>query len=424
MNFVNDRARYPEPRVVVSNGMNILPGMRILHAADLHLDSPLRSVALRDPVLGERLRTTSRDVLRQIVDLAIEHQVDALILAGDVFDNGVPDVSARTVLSVALSRLGSAGIPAVMIRGNHDGLLDHTRYGPLGEHVMLLDHERPTIDIGGVSFHGLSHGGQPETRSFLPRYPAPLPGRINVGVMHCSPDGTSGHDPYAPCSVSEMLGHGYDYWALGHVHKRQEWRGDAALAVMAGIPQGRRIREADGGSVTLVEIDGLGARAEAIPVELVAFREIELPMPADEAQDARTDRVRKALAAAHVGNVPTVLRVALSGPGAQAFSARSGEAASFLGVLAEDMEGLHLDRVLVRAGQVPDAPALVGDLAAVMREEVKNPGFWDEAERMLTDLRDVLPAELREVLDPAELDDLIEEGLAVLAARLAQAEGT
>ncbi|SPF78106.1 putative metallophosphoesterase YhaO [Pseudoprimorskyibacter insulae] len=398
--------------------------MRILHAADLHLDSPLRSVALRDPVLGERLRNASRDVLRKIVDLAIEHQVDALVLAGDVFDNGVPDVSARTVLSVALSRLGSAGIPTILIRGNHDGLLDHARYGPLGENVMLLDHDRPTVDISGVSFHGLSHGGQPETRSFLPRYPAPVPGRINVGVMHCSPDGTSGHDPYAPCSVSEMLGHGYDYWALGHIHKRQEWRGDSVLAVMAGIPQGRHIREVDGGSVTLVEIDGLGARAEAIPVSLIAFREVELPMPAEEAQDARTDRLRAALAVARAGDVPTVLRVALSGPGAQLFSARSGEAASYLEVLVEDIEGLHLDRVLVRAGQAPDVPALVGDLAAAMREEAKSPGFRDEAERMLTDLRDVLPSELREVLDPAELDDLIEEGLAAVAARLALAERT
>lgn len=413
-----------ELRVVVSDGIDILSGMRILHAADLHLDSPLRSVALRDPDLGDRLRTASRDVLRQIVDLAIEHQVDALVLAGDLFDNGVPDVSARTVLSMALSRLGAVGIPVIMIRGNHDGLLDHARYGPLGENVILLDKERPSVDIGGMSFHGLSHGGQPETRSFLPRYPAPVPGRINVGVMHCSPDGASGHDPYAPCSVSELLGHGYDYWALGHIHKRQEWRVDGALAVMAGIPQGRHIREANGGSVTLVEIDGLGARAKAIPVELVAFREVELPMPADEAQDTQADRVREALAAARAGDVPTVLRVALSGPGAQAFSARSGEAAGFLGVLAEDIEGLHLDRVMVRAGQLPNAPALVGDLAAAMREEAKNPGFRDEAERMLTDLRDVLPGELREMLDPAELDALIEEGLAAVTARLTQAERT
>ncbi|SFB14972.1 exonuclease SbcD [Poseidonocella pacifica] len=404
--------------------MSILPRMRILHASDLHLDSPLRSVALRDPILGERLRTASRDVLRQIVDIAIEKEVDALVLAGDVFDNGVPDVAARTVLTVALSRLGAAGIPAILIRGNHDGLLDHGRYGPLGDNVMLLDHNRPTVDVGGVSYHGLSHGGQPETRSFLPRYPAPVPGRINVGVMHCSPDGTSGHDPYAPCSVSELLGHGYDYWALGHIHKRQEWRGDGVLAVMAGIPQGRHIRETEGGSVTLVEIDGHGARAEAIPVELVAFREIEVPMPAEEAQDAQADRVREALATARVGDGPSVLRVTLSGPGAQVYSARSGEAARFLGVLAEDLEGLHLDRVIIKPGQAPAAPALVGDLAAAMREEALSPGFRDEAERLLTDLRDVLPAELREVLDPGELDDLIEEGLAAVAARLALAEGT
>ncbi|NDU99818.1 DNA repair exonuclease [Pseudoroseicyclus sp. CLL3-39] len=407
---------------MVSIWMDMLQCMRLLHAADLHLDSPFRSVALRDPALGERLRTASRDVLRRIVDLAIERQVDALVLAGDIFDTGVPDVTARTVLSMAVARLGAEGIPTIMIRGNHDGLLDHARYGPLGENVLLLDRERPTVDIGEASFHGLSHGGQPETQSFLPQYPQPVLGRINVGLMHCSPDGTSGHDPYAPCSISDLLGHGYDYWALGHIHKRQEWRSDGALAVMSGIPQGRHIREANGGSVTLVDIDGLGARAEALPVGLVAFRQMELPMPAEEAQDVRTDRVRKALAAGRSGDAPTVLRVMMSGPGAQVFSAQSGEAARFLGALAEDIEGVHLDRVLVRAGNMPETAALVSDLAMAMREEVKSPGFRDEAERILADLRDVLPSELREVLDAGELDELIEEGLAAVAARLSQAQ--
>lgn len=392
--------------------------MRFLHAADLHLDSPFRSVAMRAPDLADRLKTASRGVLRRIVDVAIERQVDALLLAGDVFDNGVPDVAARTVLARALTRLGEAGIPTVLIRGNHDGLLDPARYGALGENIIMLDHERPTVEIGDAAIHGLSHVGRVETRSFLPRYPHPAQGRINIGLMHCSPDGAPGHDPYAPCAVTDLHDHGYDYWALGHIHARQEWRRDHALAVMAGIPQGRHIREGQGGSVTLIEIDGLGARAEEIPVETVAFREIDLSLPADEAQDARLRRVREQLGEATAGGEATVLRVTLRGPGTQPFSAKGGDARAFLATLAEDVEGLHLDRVLVAPDEAQPPTAVVGELAALMQEETTKPGFEDEAGRILAELRDALPTEVRDALGPDELDNLIQAGLGAVTARL------
>ena len=232
----------------------------------------------------------------RIVDLAIDKQVHALLLAGDIFDNGVPDVAARTVLGRELARLGAAGIPTVLIRGNHDGLLDAARYGPLGTHVVLLEADRPSIEIGDATIHGYSHTGKVETASLLPRYPRPEPGRINIGLMHCSPDGAQGHDPYAPCAISDLLDHGYDYWALGHIHARQEWRRDRTLAVMPGIPQGRHIREARGGSVTLVDIDGSGSQATVIPVQAVAFREADVHLQDGEEENVRFDRIGDLLA--------------------------------------------------------------------------------------------------------------------------------
>ncbi len=225
--------------------------MRFLTPPNLHLNSPLRSVALRDPDLACRLKTASREVLRRIVDVAIDRRVDGLLLAGDVFDNDVPDVAARTVLARALARLGAAGIPTLLIRGNHDGLLDPARYGPLGESVFILDEERPSVEIGEAVVHGLSHTGRAETRSFLPRYPRRVEGR---GLMHCSPDGAPGHDPYAPCAVTDLHDHGYGCWSLGHIYVRQEWRRHRGLAIMASIPQGRHIREGRGGSVTAQEL--------------------------------------------------------------------------------------------------------------------------------------------------------------------------
>jgi DNA repair protein SbcD/Mre11 len=185
--------------------------MRFLHAADLHLDSPLRSQALRDPERARRLHGASRLALARLVDTAIEEDVASLLLAGDIFDNGIGDVTSRIALSAELRRMSRAGIRTVAIRGNHDALLDYTRYGPLEEGVVVLDAAQPTCRVGDAAIHGLGFENRHIAASLLPRYPAPEAGVINVGLMHTSLGGAVGHDPYAPCPEADLLGHGYDY---------------------------------------------------------------------------------------------------------------------------------------------------------------------------------------------------------------------
>jgi DNA repair protein SbcD/Mre11 len=126
--------------------------MRFLHAADIHLDSPLLSQALRDPERARRLHGASRLALVRLVDTAIEENVAALILAGDIFDNGVGNVTSRIALATELRRLSRAGIPTVAIRGNHDALLDYTRYGLLEEGVVILDAAQPTCRVAKRRF--------------------------------------------------------------------------------------------------------------------------------------------------------------------------------------------------------------------------------------------------------------------------------
>lgn len=396
----------------------MVPRMRLLHAADLHLDSPLRSIALRDAALGERLRDASRLALRRIVDLAIEHEVDALVLAGDVFDDGAPDMVARAALIGELARLASAGIPVVLIRGNHDALLDHARHGPLGETVHLLDAERPSVRIRGATFHGLSFTRRHAAESLLPRYPEPEPGRVNVGLMHTSLGGAAGHDPYAPCAEADLLGHGYDYWALGHIHRRSEMRRDRALAVMPGIPQGRHAREPGRGGATLVTIDGEGPRARAIPVAALSFEALEIELPGDEDQVARLARIRAALEGAACAEHDVALRITLSGPGAVPLAAEAGLARAVCCEAAGTLEGVHVERVAVAAAAPRAEGGALDDLAALMREEARKPGFRQEAAEALASWRAALPPAIRDALDPGEIDALIEEGLAAVGARL------
>lgn len=392
--------------------------MRFIHAADLHLDSPLHSVALRDPSLGARLALASRGVLTRIVDLAIEQKVDALVLAGDVFDGAEPDLAARSHLMAELARLGRADIPTVVIRGNHDALMDLERYGPLGKAVHLLDTSRRSVTIRGVDFHGLSHETTHSQQSALPRYPGPTAGRRNVGVMHTSLDGTIGHDLYAPCSTADLMGHGFDYWALGHIHRRSAVEQDGTWVVMPGIPQGRHIREPGVGSVTLVTM-GAATTVETIPIARLAFGSLEIDMGGLDDGTARVDAVAAALAAAADAERDVALRITLRGGGAAAWA---DDPRTHLDSIAAGLDGVHIESVRFTDLARSEGNQLASSLLQLMQEEADKPAFRARAAETLAKLKAALPPELRRELADKLLeegiDDLLADGTAGVMARL------
>jgi DNA repair exonuclease SbcCD nuclease subunit len=73
-------------------------------------------------------------------------------------------------------------------------------------------------------------------------------------MRHTSLGGATGHDPYSPCSVADLQATGFEYWALGHIHKRIIHEGPCTI-VMPGIPQGRDINEGGLKSVSLVTVN-------------------------------------------------------------------------------------------------------------------------------------------------------------------------
>lgn len=390
--------------------------MKFLHVADLHLDSPLRTQAARDSAMGEGLRAASRQVLKRLVDAALAEDVDAVLFAGDTFDNGVADVASRAALATELSRLARGGIPAVLIQGNHDALLDLDRYGPVSDALTVLTPDAPTFRVGEASIHGMGFTATHMAESLLPRYPRPDPGRWNIGLMHTSLDGAPGHDPYAPCALADLVGHGFDYWALGHIHKRAVHDADGTLVVMPGIPQGRSIRETEGGSATLVEIDLQGVRAREVPLELLRFARMPVGFSGVMDQAGRDARLRAALEGLADGEIMIAARLEASGSPAELGDPRMLEAQAR--EAAESVNGVFVDRVRLRpTARMLDAEA-AGDLSELMRTDAVTPGFRDEVQAQMVDLRAALPAEIRDVLGDDRLDELIETGVATMALRL------
>jgi exonuclease SbcD len=234
---------------------------RFVHAADIHLDSPLRSLALRDAALAELIGNATRHAFTAIIDLCLDEQVDALLLAGDLYDGEQTSMKTALFLAEQLRPLHQAGIAVFIIRGNHDALSKITQELTFPDGTVTVFKGRadakPVLRGPGalpVVIHGLSFQDQHAPDSLLPRYQPPVEGAVNIGLMHTSLDGSTGHSRYAPCRLAALLSSGFNYWALGHIHKRAEYGDARSKVVMPGIPQGRDINEAGSKSVSLVTI--------------------------------------------------------------------------------------------------------------------------------------------------------------------------
>lgn len=218
---------------------------RFIHTADLHLDSPLRGLASREGSPAGELRGASRRALDQLIDLAVAERVDFVIIAGDIYDRDWKDYSTGLFFRSRMVMLQQAGIPVYLIAGNHDAASVISRKLSLPANVRHFSSKAPETvepEPWPVALHGMSFPNRVVDENLVPRYPAAVKGKFNIGILHTSLAGNAGHDTYAPCSVEELTAKGYDYWALGHVHQPAVIR-EKPWVVYPGNLQGRHARE-------------------------------------------------------------------------------------------------------------------------------------------------------------------------------------
>lgn len=230
---------------------------RFIHTADLHLDSPLRGLASRDDAPVDELRGASRRALDNLIDLAKTENVDFVIIAGDVYDRDWKDYSTGLFFRSRMVRLRDAGIPVLMIAGNHDAASVISRKLSLPDNVKFFSSKSPETvepEKWPVALHGMSFPNRAVDENLVPRYPAPVQGKFNIGILHTSLTGGEGHDTYAPCTVAELEAKGYDYWALGHIHQPAVMRENPWI-VFPGNIQGRHARESGERGCRLVSVD-------------------------------------------------------------------------------------------------------------------------------------------------------------------------
>jgi DNA repair protein SbcD/Mre11 len=276
-----------------------MASFKFVHAADIHLDSPLRGLQHYDGAPVDQLRGCTRQAFIKLIDLCIAEQVAFLILAGDLYDGDWKDYNTGLFFAQQMRRLKAADIRVISLRGNHDAASQISRNLKLPENVQELSWKKPaTIHFSeiDVAIHGQGFASKAIHDNLAAQYPGAIPDKLNIGVLHTSLGGREGHEPYAPCAVDDLLSKGYDYWALGHVHQREVVHADPWI-VFPGNLQGRHIRETGCKGATLVMVvDKAITSVDHRSLDVVRWSHCKVSIDKLKTEDEMLDAVQAALA--------------------------------------------------------------------------------------------------------------------------------
>ena len=298
--------------------------LRFVHAADLHLDSPFRGIRATAPDnVARALYSATFDSYRNIVDLCITESVDALLVAGDIYDGADRSLRAQQAFIDGLRSLDAAGIRSFVCHGNHDPLdgWEARLSYPDGCHRFGPDFNAVPV-FPDAPERGLVYGISYPTRDVYDNLVARL-GQVDaaaftIGLLHANVGGNTDHALYAPCSLDDLAQSGIDYWALGHVHTCQVMRERAPTVVYPGNPQGRHPNEPGARGVYLVEVDDTGnISLDFRATDTVRWEQAGIDISALETEqdllDAIDDAIQSLLDDADGRSV--VIRVTLTGRG-------------------------------------------------------------------------------------------------------------
>ena len=412
---------------------------KFLHAADIHLDSPLRGLSRHEDAPVDAIRGASRRAFENLIQHAIDEKVAFILLAGDIYDGDWKDYSTGIFLSQQIGKLKVHNIHVYAVLGNHDAASKITNALDSPSNMTIFSHRKAqTVQRAdlGVAIHGHSFNTQHVHDNLAKGFAPAANGVFNIGLLHTSLDGREGHAAYAPCSVDDMRSKGYHYWALGHVHQ-QEFVTQEPWIVFPGCLQGRHIRETGAKGCVMVSVTD-GEVSSVDPVALDVLRWVLCRVDASDALDRREvlNRAHAAMTnelAAAEGRI-LIMRIRLEGvsKAALALAADPERLAQQLKAIAAELGGddVWVERVenaMTGKRELDEVLADDNPLAKLLSTIVATAPHTDAIEglaELFEELRKKLPPEALDaeatpnLAAPETLERLVQEAKQMLVGRL------
>jgi len=390
---------------------------RFIHAADIHLDSPLLSLDEYPGAPLEEIRLATRRALARLVDVAIENGAAFVVIAGDLFDGEWRDCNTGLYFVSQMKRLRAAAIPVYISLGNHDAANRMSQSLPWGDKVHFFDHRKPEcVEAAGgeATLYSQSFRSRHITEDLTGAFPKGSTGTFNIGVLHTSATGSAQHPLYAPCSIEGLLSHQYQYWALGHIHTRSELARDPWI-VFSGNIQGRGVRECGPRGCYLVDVNDSGVASLSFePLDVVRWEVLRLSASDETTGDDLEEMAQRAIgrAAAVAGDRTLALRFEIEGHG-PAWNRVAADVTGWrarLRALAGDASvPVHVEKLELIPQ--PAAPATdtgpAGELRALVNRFLDDPALLEELRQTFGELKTRLETAVRvgeECVDPQAAD--------------------
>lgn len=423
---------------VSANMAGMATDFTFIHAADIHLDSPLVGLSQKNEAFSQLVRGATRRAFANVVDLAIQEGAAFVVIAGDLYDGSWKDQSTGQYALSQLARLTRAGIRAVIVFGNHDAESRVTRHLTTTEGIYKLSNTRcetVLLDDLGVAIHGRSYKEAHTVENIASTYCPPVPGRFNLAMLHTALDGHPGHAPYAPCSVAELQASGHDYWALGHVHEHAV-RSEAPWIVYPGNTQGRNVRETgEKGAVVVKVEEGQVRSVEHRACDEVRWANTRVDaVKAQQTSDVLAElKLQLYRVMGGVGDRPTAVRVTVAANGALARHL-AGDLAWFESEARAHAEAVSdniwIERLRIESTGESQAPSgLPPEIAEILAEASEDPECAAAIREAVSPLIAKLPGDIfgaasddipRLLRAAKDSDDrvLLEAAVAIAEARL------
>lgn len=251
--------------------------MKFIHTADVHLGHPFTGLNNVPNNLMQQVEQATFTSFIQLIDCALAQMVDFIVITGDLFDTQHQSVQVLDFLVAQFKRLATQDIMVYLSFGNHD--FNQTIAGfDFGANVTLFSgdvtiKQQTTQQGETVNIAGFSYQQQHVQTQVIDQFPMKGQVDFQIGMYHGAVDG-----PYAPFSITEMRAKHYDYWALGHIHKRQVLA-EQPFIIYPGNLQGQNIKEAGIKGFYLVTSQGATLVPEFIPSANVTWATITLEIP-------------------------------------------------------------------------------------------------------------------------------------------------
>ncbi|MDC51713.1 exonuclease SbcCD subunit D [Listeria monocytogenes] len=258
--------------------------IQFLHMADLHLDSPFIGLSTLPQPLFSAIQESTFQSLERITTVAIKEAVDFVLIAGDIYDSEDQSVRAQARFSKEMKRLEVANIPVFMIHGNHDFIEKHKKKLTLpsnvhvfSEQVEVMSHK--TATGVSVNIYGFSYNERHIRSSRVDKYKIQGNADFHIALLHGSEVSSSEeHDLYAPFRVQEISKKGFDYWALGHIHKRQLLAESPSIYYPGNI-QGRNRKESGEKGASIITLSEASTTIDFIGTSPIIWEEAVITLP-------------------------------------------------------------------------------------------------------------------------------------------------